>query len=80
MNGAVSAKQLANKVHGEPGSPEHVSRRRGRGDLPITELTGPVVDQAALRSLLSKIWDLNLTLISVARVETSAKQIGRQIE
>lgn len=38
---------------------------------PITILTGPVVDQAALRGLLTKIWDLNLALISVTRVETS---------
>lgn len=42
-------------------------------DSPITVLTGPVVDQAALRSLLIKIWDLNLTLISVTRVATSAE-------
>jgi hypothetical protein len=34
-------------------------------DLSI--LTGPVADQAALRGLLSKIWDLNLTLVSVVR-------------
>ena len=42
-------------------------------DSPITVLTGPVVDQPALRSLLTKIWDLNLTLISVTRVATSAE-------
>jgi hypothetical protein len=46
-------------------------------DSPITTLTGPVMDQAALRSLLSKIWDLNLTLISVTRVETSTEQRGK---
>lgn len=34
-----------------------------------TLLAGPVVDQAALHSLLSKIHNLNLTLISVARKE-----------
>ena len=44
-----------------------------RDDSPITVLTGPVLDQAALRSLLVKIWDLNLALISVTRVETSAE-------
>jgi hypothetical protein len=38
-------------------------------DSPITILSGPVVDQAALRGLLTRIWDLNLTLISVARSE-----------
>jgi hypothetical protein len=49
-------------------------------DSPITVLSGPVVDQAALRSLLSKIWDLNLTVISMARVETSTEQTRRQSE
>jgi hypothetical protein len=34
-----------------------------------TVLSGPVVDQAALHSLLSKIHNLNLTLISVVRKE-----------
>ena len=36
----------------------------------ITILTGPVVDQAALRGILFRIWDLNLTLISVTQIET----------
>lgn len=31
----------------------------------VTTLTGPVRDQAALRGLLSKLWDVNLSLISV---------------
>ncbi len=32
---------------------------------PITTLTGFVADQSALRGMLNKLWDLNLTLISV---------------
>jgi hypothetical protein len=32
-------------------------------------LTGTVADQAKLRGLLSKIWDLNLTVLSVNRIE-----------
>lgn len=32
-----------------------------------TVLSGPVRDQAALRGILIKLWDLNLTLLSVAR-------------
>lgn len=36
-------------------------------DAPITTLTGAVADQSALRGILDKIWDLNLTLISVTR-------------
>jgi hypothetical protein len=39
----------------------------------ITKLTGPVADQSALRGILSKIWDLNLTLISVTRIEIGPK-------
>jgi hypothetical protein len=34
-----------------------------------TILAGPVADQAALHGLLVRIRDLNLTLVSVARVE-----------
>ena len=45
-------------------------------DSPITVLTGPVVDQAALRGLLTKIWDLNLALISISRIEMGPKQEG----
>jgi hypothetical protein len=33
-------------------------------------ISGPLVDQAALHSLLVKIYNLNLTLISVSRIET----------
>ena len=36
-------------------------------DIPTTTLTGPVADQSSLRGLLSKIWDLNLILISLTR-------------
>lgn len=41
----------------------------------ITSLTGPV-DQAALRGILNRIWDLNLTLISVAPIESEALSNG----
>jgi hypothetical protein len=36
----------------------------------ITTLTGTVADQAKLRGMLSKIWDLNMTVISVSRIES----------
>lgn len=35
----------------------------------VTILAGDVIDQSALRGILSKIWDLNLTLVSVKRLE-----------
>jgi hypothetical protein len=36
-----------------------------------TLLTGPIADQSALHGLLARIRDLNLTLISVNRIERS---------
>lgn len=41
----------------------------GRDGSPITTLTGVVIDQAELRGILNKLWDLNLTLVSVTRVQ-----------
>jgi hypothetical protein len=38
-------------------------------DGDTTTLTGAVADQSALRGILTKLWDLNLDLISVNRVE-----------
>ncbi len=35
----------------------------------ISTLTGPIADQPALRGLLTRIWDLNLVLISAVRIE-----------
>ena len=34
----------------------------------ITILKGKVVDQAALRGILTKIWDLNRTIVSVKQI------------
>jgi hypothetical protein len=42
------------------------TRRQNGG---ITILTGPVADQAALRGLLNQIWDFNLALIAVERLD-----------
>jgi hypothetical protein len=41
-----------------------------------TIISGPVVDQAALHSLLNKVHSLNLTLVSVLRVETDEASRG----
>lgn len=35
----------------------------------ITTLTGPVADQAALRGLLNQIWDFNLALVAIERLD-----------
>jgi hypothetical protein len=42
---------------------------RGPGGQPVTILEGPVADQAALRGILNRIWDLHLTIISVTRTD-----------
>ncbi len=41
----------------------------GSADAPITTLTGVVADQAALRGILTRLWDLNLTLLAVTPLE-----------
>ena len=38
-------------------------------DSPITTFTRAVPDQVALRGILNKIWDMNLELVAVSRVE-----------
>ena len=35
---------------------------------PVTVLSGPVIDQAALNGLLNKIWNFNLTVLSVEQI------------
>ena len=46
-----------------------ITRQDGSDGSPMTTLTGGVPDQTALRGILSKIWDLNLSLVSVTRLE-----------
>jgi len=36
---------------------------------PVTTLTGTVIDQAKLRGIMSKLWDMNLRLISIIRIK-----------
>jgi hypothetical protein len=36
---------------------------------PVTRISGSVIDQAKLRGIINQLWDLNLTLISVNRLE-----------
>lgn len=38
-------------------------------DPVVTTITGAVTDQASLRGILNKIWDLNLCLISINRLD-----------
>jgi len=44
-------------------------------EIPLsTTLIGRVTDQVALRGMLCKLWDLNLTLISVNRIGNSENE------
>lgn len=42
--------------------------RDGHGE-PVTTLSAVVTDQAALRGILAKVWDLNLAVLSVTRLQ-----------
>lgn len=46
-----------------------ITSGQGSDGSQVTTLTGTIVDQSALRGILAMLWDLNLTLISVTRVE-----------
>ncbi len=37
----------------------------------VTSLTGKVTDQAGLRGILTRLWNLNLVLISVRRMDST---------
>jgi hypothetical protein len=51
-----------------------ITLRHHAEQMATTTLVGPVLDQAALRGLLCKLWDLNLTVISVRRLEPDGKE------
>ena len=44
-----------------------------RDGSPITRLTGTLPDQGALRGVLNRLWDLNLTLLSVKSKSHSSR-------
>jgi len=46
----------------------------------FTLLTGFIVDQSMLRGILSKIWDLNLHVVSVARIEQIEDSLDKHEE
>ena len=42
-----------------------------RTGAPVSILVGTVTDQSALRGLLTKLWNLNLSVLAVQRVENA---------
>jgi len=55
-----------------------ISTEIGGDGSPITTLIGVVADQAALRGILCRIWDLNLTVLSVYRIGVDAEKNERE--
>jgi hypothetical protein len=51
---------------------------RGPGRRVRTTLIGPVADQAKLRGILSRIWNLNLVVVSVSRLDPEPEQAKGQ--
>ena len=51
-----------------------VSVDRADDGSSVTRLTGGVADQARLRGILAKMWDLNLRVMSVVRLEPDSRQ------
>ncbi len=49
-----------------------VASRQITGPQPVTLLVCEIADQAQLRGILNKLWDLNLTLIGVKRLDDPA--------
>jgi len=46
-----------------------IARTNVYDGAPVVVLTGPVADQAALRGLLSRLWDLNLTVVGLRQID-----------
>lgn len=53
-----------------------VTHQIGDDGSSVTTLIGKVPDQAALRGLIERIWDLNLTLLSVQRIGPAIDRPG----
>ena len=47
-----------------------ITNETGKGAQLITTFNGNMEDQSTLRGILNQLWDLNLTILSVNRVES----------
>jgi hypothetical protein len=45
----------------------------------VTSLSGEIPDQASLRGVLNKIWDLHLTLLSVTQIHASSIENHKEV-
>ena len=51
-----------------------ISTEKAGQESQVTTLVGVIPDQAALRGILCKIWDLNLTILSVMRIDMDVEK------
>ena len=51
----------------------HIQFHSEANGLPVTTLSGTIIDQAALRGLLNRLWDLNLVVRSVQQFNPTSK-------
>jgi hypothetical protein len=58
------------------GGLEIVLRKEADGRF-VTTLSGVLADQAALRGLLNRLWDMNLVLRSFQQVDPTAKKFKK---
>jgi hypothetical protein len=54
-----------------------ISIEETTGGAPEAILTGPVADQTALRGILNRLWDLNLTVVCVNPIDTPSPEEPR---
>ena len=47
-----------------------IARTNVHDGAPVVVLTGPVADQAALRGILSRLWDLALTVVGRRQIDS----------
>jgi hypothetical protein len=47
-----------------------------KSGFPLTTMTGVIADQPQLRGIVSKLWDLNLTVLSILRVDPGTNDIN----
>ena len=60
--------------------PMEITRSRDGSGRQITALTGLVSDQSELRGLLTKIWDLNMELLSLKQIDQESLSGGTSDE
>ncbi len=53
-----------------------LSYRVSDGGDDVTDLTGTLADQSALHGVLDRIWNLNLTVLSVSTTPAYARRAG----